>query len=175
MTATTATEELWEEAHSRVSCPLQPRELRGELVAGTTFLSPLPDWRCPHPGKAIRCSPPHWCWPTRSPPTSASTSATGFTVPTQLAVVPMFLLLRPGDGPAARRLAGNVVSELPEYVQRHKRHPQRALVALGNSWYAVGPAVVLVVAGHSPSGALDALARLPAGALVRPVRRRIWR
>jgi HD-GYP domain-containing protein (c-di-GMP phosphodiesterase class II) len=74
----------------------------------------------------------------------------GFTVPTQLALVPMLLLLDPAVVPLLV-LAGNVVSELPEYVSG-KRHPQRVLVALGNSWYAVGPALVLEAAGDLPVG-----------------------
>ncbi len=152
MTATTATEELWEEAHSRVSCPLQPRELRGELVAGTTFLVAAA-------GLALSSS-------REGDPLLAAALVlayalashirfdvgTGFTVPTQLAVVPMFLLLPPATVPLLV-VFGNLLSELPEYV-RGTRHPQRALVALGNSWYTIGPAVVLVLAG-SPSVALD--------------------
>ena len=76
----------------------------------------------------------------------------GFTVPTQLAFVPMLLLLEPASVPLLV-LAGNVLSEAPEYL-RGTRHPQRVIVALGNSWFAVGPALVLVLAG-TPSVDLD--------------------
>jgi HD domain len=144
------TEELWEEARSRVCGPLQPRELRGELVAGATFgVAAL--------ALAITSS-------REGDPLMAAALVvayalashvrfdvgTGFTVPTQLAVVPMFVLLPPATVPLLV-LAGNLLSELPDYL-RGTRHPQRALVALGNSWYAIGPAVVLVAAGSPDAG-----------------------
>ena len=71
---------------------------------------------------------------------------TGFAVPTQLVLVPMLFLLPLGWVPlavAAGLLAGRTV----EYVTR--RTPlDHALLVLPNSWYAVGPVLVLAAAGE---------------------------
>jgi HD-GYP domain-containing protein (c-di-GMP phosphodiesterase class II) len=144
-------QELFEAARQRVSEPLQPRELRGEAAAGVAFLiaaaliATLAGSPAGSPALAVALVLAY----ALASHIRFDVGA-GFTVPTQLAVVPMFLLLDPAMVPLLV-LAGNVVSELPEYVSG-KRHPQRVLVALGNSWYAVGPALVLEVAGHNPVG-----------------------
>jgi HD-GYP domain-containing protein (c-di-GMP phosphodiesterase class II) len=146
MTVTTANEELWEEARCRVSGPLQARELRGELVAGLSFLAVA---------VGLFASAPK----DESPLLAVALLlvyalashirfdvGAGYTVPTQLALVPMLLLLPPATVPLLV-LAGNLLSELPDYL-RGRRHPQRSLVAFGNSWHAVGPALVLMAAGQ---------------------------
>jgi signal transduction histidine kinase len=66
----------------------------------------------------------------------------GYTVPTQLVFVPMLLLLPTPDVPLLVA-AGWALGKLPDVIERSV-HPERLLVALGNSWYAVGPALVLV-------------------------------
>jgi HD-GYP domain-containing protein (c-di-GMP phosphodiesterase class II) len=146
MTATTANEELWEEARCRVSGPLQARELRGELVTGLSFFAvavglfaSAPKEESPLLGIAlllVYALASHIRFDVGA----------GYTVPTQLALVPMLLLLPPASVPLLV-LGGNLLSELPDYV-RGRRHPQRALVAFGNSWHAVGPALVLMAAGQ---------------------------
>jgi HD-GYP domain-containing protein (c-di-GMP phosphodiesterase class II) len=143
-------EELFEAARQRVSSPLQPRELRGEAAAGVAFL--------------LAAAATTLAWPPGGDPALAIALVlayafashirfdvgAGFTVPTQLALVPMLLLLEPSLVPLLV-VAGNVLSELPEYL-RGSRHPQRVLVALGNSWYAIGPALVLEIAGAPSVG-----------------------
>jgi HD-GYP domain-containing protein (c-di-GMP phosphodiesterase class II) len=69
----------------------------------------------------------------------------GFTIPTQLVLVPMLFLVPLGDVPLLVA-AGMVLGGLPEYV-RSDRHPSRALAAIGDSWHAVGPVAVLAAAG----------------------------
>ena len=69
----------------------------------------------------------------------------GYTAPTQIVLVPMLLLLPPPLVPLLV-VAGYTLGNLPEYV-RGRRHPSRALLGIGNAWHAVGPALVLVVAG----------------------------
>jgi HD-GYP domain-containing protein (c-di-GMP phosphodiesterase class II) len=139
-------EALFEAARQRVSEPLQPRELRAETWVGVAFLVAavaMPALDVPLAGSPALAASLVLAYALASH--IRFDVGAGFTVPTQLAVVPMFLLLDPSIVPLLV-LAGNVVSELPEYVTG-KRHPQRVLVALGNSWYAVGPAVVLELAG----------------------------
>jgi putative nucleotidyltransferase with HDIG domain len=69
----------------------------------------------------------------------------GFTIPTQLILVPMLFLEPLGSVPLLVA-AGMVLGGLPEYL-RGDRHPSRALAAIGDSWHSVGPVVVLSAAG----------------------------
>jgi anti-anti-sigma factor len=71
----------------------------------------------------------------------------GFVSPTQLVVVPMLFLL-PAEAVPALVAAGSVLSVLPEVVAR-RAHAERVIVAIGDSWYAVGAAAVFAV---SPPG-----------------------
>jgi HD-GYP domain-containing protein (c-di-GMP phosphodiesterase class II) len=135
-----------EEARSRVSGPLQPRELRGELVAGLSFVAVAVGLfavapKHHHPLLAVALVVAY----ALASHIRFEVGA-GYTVPTQLALVPMLLLLPPATVPLLV-LAGNLLSEMPDYLGG-RRHPQRALVAFGNSWHAVGPALVLIAAGH---------------------------
>ena len=68
-----------------------------------------------------------------------------YGVPTQLVLVPMLYILPPGEVPLLVA-AGMVVGRLPAYI-RGSRHPGRVLGVAGNSWHAIGPAVVFVLAG----------------------------
>lgn len=69
----------------------------------------------------------------------------GYTVPTQLVFVPMLVLLPPAIVPFAAA-AGIALGNVPDYV-RGTKHPDRAMLVLGDCWHAIGPALVLVVAG----------------------------
>jgi HD-GYP domain-containing protein (c-di-GMP phosphodiesterase class II) len=71
----------------------------------------------------------------------------GYTVPTQLVLVPMLILLPPSAVPMLV-VAGTLLANVDRVV-RGSLHPQRALLAAGDAWYAIGPAVVLVLAGPS--------------------------
>jgi HD domain-containing protein len=78
---------------------------------------------------------------------------TGYTVPTQLIFVPMLFLLPTPTVPLFVAL-GNLLGEAPDYL-RGARHPERAVMALGDGWHAVGPAVVLVAAGATDPALAD--------------------
>jgi putative nucleotidyltransferase with HDIG domain len=69
----------------------------------------------------------------------------GFTVPTQLAFVPMVLLLPARYVPLLVPLA-LVIGMAPD-VARGRTRPLRLFVTLANSWFALGPALVLAL-GH---------------------------
>jgi HD-GYP domain-containing protein (c-di-GMP phosphodiesterase class II) len=145
MTAISATEELWEEARSRVSGPLQPRELRGELIAGLSFLAVAVALFAAAPKLSNELLALGLIVAYALASGIRFEVGAGYTVPTQLALVPMLLLLPPAAVPLLV-LVGNLLSELPDYLGG-RRHPQRILVAFGNSWHAVGPALVLLAAG----------------------------
>src|SRR5215210_3800664 len=69
----------------------------------------------------------------------------GFTIPTQLVLVPMLFLLPLGTVPLLVA-AGMVLGSVPEYV-RQSRHPNRVVATIGDAWHSVGPVIVLGAAG----------------------------
>jgi putative nucleotidyltransferase with HDIG domain len=71
----------------------------------------------------------------------------GYTVPTQLTFVPMLFILPPAIVPLAVATA-LALDRLPDVVAR-RWHPQRLLGVFGDAWFAVGPALVFVLAGLS--------------------------
>ena len=83
----------------------------------------------------------------------------GYTVPTQLLLVPMLFLL-PAPSVPVWVGCGMAASALYDVLAR-REHPEWILAGIGNSWHAVGPAVVLALAGE-PSAGLGALPLLAA-------------
>jgi HD-GYP domain-containing protein (c-di-GMP phosphodiesterase class II) len=77
----------------------------------------------------------------------------GYTVPTELLFVPMLLLLPPGIVPLCVA-AAFLLADLPDYL-RGRTHPERAVLAVGDAWYAVGPALVLAAWGADGPSASD--------------------
>lgn len=70
----------------------------------------------------------------------------GTVVPTELILVPMLFLLPLGFVPLCVA-AGLALGQLPDYVRR-RVHPERVTLQLVSSWHAVGPALVLALAGE---------------------------
>jgi putative nucleotidyltransferase with HDIG domain len=77
--------------------------------------------------------------------------ASGFTVPTQLGFVPLLFVVPVAVAPLAVALA-LALARLPE-VLRGQAAPGRLLHAFGNSWFAIGPALVLVACDTEASRA----------------------
>jgi HD-GYP domain-containing protein (c-di-GMP phosphodiesterase class II) len=71
----------------------------------------------------------------------------GSAVPTQLILVPMLFVLPSGMVPFGVA-AGILLGSVPDYT-RGNLHIERVFLRLGDSWYAVGPALVLGLAGES--------------------------
>jgi HD-GYP domain-containing protein (c-di-GMP phosphodiesterase class II) len=71
---------------------------------------------------------------------------TGSAVPTQLVLVPMLFVLPTGLVPLAVA-SGVILGSLAEYA-RGGLHLERVFMRLGNCWHAVGPALVLGLAGE---------------------------
>ena len=86
----------------------------------------------------------------------------GFTVPTQLAFVPLLFVLPPALVPVAVVVAV-MLAAVPR-VLRGAMRPARLLSAFGNSWFAVGPAAVFAIAGVDPSEASAVLLVVALGA-----------
>jgi HD-GYP domain-containing protein (c-di-GMP phosphodiesterase class II) len=147
-------ERLLEGSRQRVVRPLGGRERRGELVAAATFLlAALALAAYVDTGReagAFLYISAVLAYAIASRVTfDVGASRTDCT---QLVLVPMLLVLPPTYVPLLVA-AGYFVGELPDYVFG-RRHPDRLLVSLGNAWYAVGPALVLGLAGP-PEAALE--------------------
>lgn len=76
-------------------------------------------------------------------------SVYGFTVPTQLAFVPLIFAMPVNWLPVAVA-GGLVLARIPD-VARGEMRPSRVVHVLGNSWFAIGPAAVFSIAGTDPS------------------------
>jgi diguanylate cyclase (GGDEF)-like protein len=83
----------------------------------------------------------------------------GYVVPTQLILVPMLLLLAPAVVPVAVCI-GLVVGATVDW-SLGRVPPRRVLSAVPDAWHAIGPALVLVIAG-SPTIGFDQLPLLAA-------------
>ena len=144
-------EDLVKDARDRNSRPLAGRERIGESILAAAFLAVaipmavLSDpVRAPDPAMAALLVAGFVLASRIKFETGA-----GYTNPTQLVFVPMLFLLPTATVPLLVA-AANLIGELPDYV-RGRRHPERALVTLGDCWYAVAPALVLVgAAAESP-------------------------
>jgi HD-GYP domain-containing protein (c-di-GMP phosphodiesterase class II) len=142
-----AVEELLEEFDTNSPLPLGRRELIGEIATSAAFLVTavamavtIPTGKPMDVGVAVALVAAY---------AAASrvrfACGWGFTVPTQLVFVPMLFLLPPGVVPLLV-MAGMVLGSLPEYIG-HRQHPTRLFHAPADSWHAVGPALVLGLAG----------------------------
>jgi diguanylate cyclase (GGDEF)-like protein len=70
----------------------------------------------------------------------------GYVVPSYLVLVPMLLLLPVGAVPLL--VAVSMALGMAAEVAVHRSQPQRILLSVSDSWHALGPAVVLLAAGH---------------------------
>ncbi len=75
----------------------------------------------------------------------------GFTVPTQLAFVPLVFAAPPAIVPLAV-VAAFMISMAPD-IRVGKIRPSRLLSAFSNSWFALGPVAVLAIAHTRPQDA----------------------
>lgn len=131
------------EGRPRSGLPLRPRERLAELIVGGTFLIVAVamvvnveadrEWdRGPVVALTLL-----FALATRV----QLDVGTGYTVPTQLIFVPMLLLL---PTPAVPLLVaiGWWIGRLPDIIAL-RVHPERVFLSFANSWFAVGPALVL--------------------------------
>jgi HD-GYP domain-containing protein (c-di-GMP phosphodiesterase class II) len=147
-------ERVLEQSRERVVRPLSGRERVGESVAAVSFLMVaatlallLDTGKQASVGVSIAAMIAYAIASRATFDVGASR-----TDCTQLVLVPMLMLLPPGQVPLLVA-AGYLLGEAPDYVLG-RRHVDRVLVSLGNAWYAVGPALVIALAG-SPEAALD--------------------
>ncbi len=130
------------------------RELVAETVASALFLG------CAIPMAVVALLSHHVDWPLVGMLAVLYALASrmikfpigaGYVVPSYLVLVPMLLLLPPGLVPALAA-AGLVLGTLGQ-VLVNRVGPERVLFAIPDAWHAVGPALVLTIAGPLHGGA----------------------
>jgi putative nucleotidyltransferase with HDIG domain len=138
-------QELLADTFRRAGSRLTGRELSASVLAGAGYvLAAVALWLA-HPAGAFTLIPAALCVLAL---VLASTvrfdTPFGFTVPTQLAFVPLMFTMPAADVPIAVVLA-LAIARLPE-VLRRSMPASRLLQIPGNSWFAIGPVAVLVAA-----------------------------
>ena len=136
------------EARPRARLPLDRREFAVELVVGGLFIASAV-------ALAVLGHGTLWHWDTAVALVLAFALTlraqfdvgTGYVPPTQLVFVPMLFLVSPQYAPLLA-LVGWAVGRLADVATR-SLHPSRLLLIPGNCWFAVGPALVLTLAGSS--------------------------
>jgi diguanylate cyclase (GGDEF)-like protein len=74
----------------------------------------------------------------------------GYVVPSYVVLVPMLLLLPPATVPLFTAIGLLIGAAIPWAARRNTA--QHVLFAIPNAWFSVGPALVLIVAGHLHGG-----------------------
>jgi HD-GYP domain-containing protein (c-di-GMP phosphodiesterase class II) len=137
---------LVQQARQRARRPLERRELLGEILAGAAFLAvAVPMAVVLHSDRSLAVGSALLLLAAYALASRVQFEVgAGHTDCSQLLFVPMLFFLPTAAVPLFVA-AGILLGQLPDLLSR-RRHPQRALVALGDSWYAIGPALVLVLA-----------------------------
>ncbi|MEA2472810.1 MAG: hypothetical protein QOE06_725, partial [Thermoleophilaceae bacterium] len=143
---TVGEQDLLAETLERDQKPLAGRERTTEILVASGFLAAVAALFVARPPHAFDALPAVLCVLVLAVAVRVRFHvASGFTVPTQLGFVPLLFVVPVAVAPLAVALA-LVVAGLPEVARRRMR-PGRLLHALGNSWFAIGPAAVLAAWG----------------------------
>jgi putative nucleotidyltransferase with HDIG domain len=145
-------QELLAETLERDGKPLRSRDLAVELLVAGAFLIATSALFFARPPEAFALLPAGVCIVVLALATRVHFHvASGFTVPTQLAFVPLVFAAPVALVPPAVVLS-LVIGRLPDVIVGRTR-PVRLLHCVGNSWFAVGPAAVFAGFGTHPSQA----------------------
>jgi putative nucleotidyltransferase with HDIG domain len=132
--------------------PFATRDRLGELTVGTAFVIVAALLLVAHPPTAFPLLPALACVLVLAVATQVHFHvASGYTVPTQLAFVPLLFTVPAWMVPPAVVFA-LVAGRLPGVV-RGRTRPSRLLHCVGNSWFALGAALPFVIAGTEPAQA----------------------
>jgi putative nucleotidyltransferase with HDIG domain len=137
-----------ERAHSE----MRPRERRAELLGAATFAAAVAALWITHPPHSFSILPAALCTAVLALAAMVHFETPfGFTVPTQLAFVPLLFSMPLALTPLATLLA-LVLSRLPD-VLRGRAPASRLLNTAGNARFAIGPVAVFAIAGVTPGRA----------------------
>ncbi len=156
-----AEQEVLADTFRRADERMSPQERRGEILIGAGFLVAVGVLCFVSPPSSFEALPAALCLVVLILATRVRFDTPfGFTVATQLGFVPLLFAMPVALVPLAVAFALAVAS-LPEVLAR-KLPPGRLLLAVGNAWFAIGPAAVFASTGTAPQ---DAGAALLIGAL----------
>jgi putative nucleotidyltransferase with HDIG domain len=145
-------QQLLAETFRRPSARMTARERLSEVAAGCGFVAvAFIIWRL-RPPHAFPVAPALLCLLVMAVAARVRFDLpSGYTVPTQLAFVPLLFVVPLAVIPAAV-VAALALARLPDVVRR-KIRPGRLLQVVGNSWFALGPVAVFALAQTEPPDA----------------------
>src|SRR5436305_4774433 len=156
-------QQLLEDTMRRARLGLSERERLAVIVSTAAFILATAALWVAQPPHGLQLAPAIIC--TGVPALAALVrfeSPFGFTVPTQLAFVPLLFSVPVALVPVAT-VAALGLARLPD-VLRGKLRPSRLIHTIGNAWFAIGPAAVFVISGVAPAKAGPALLLAALGA-----------
>jgi putative nucleotidyltransferase with HDIG domain len=138
-------EQMFTATRERLSRRLSTRQLRAEAFVSALFLVAATLFALLAPSDHVRVGPMVALVVSLAVLASVEFPVgSGWAVPTQLIFVPMLFLMPPAVVPFLVAVA-MLLSRVPGFMSR-RLHPQRALLALSDAWFSVGPAIVFAVA-----------------------------
>jgi len=149
-------QQLLAESLRRAGSRLNARERAGGLVVGLGFIAAVAALWVTTPPTDFDAGPAALCIAVLTLATMVKFDTPfGFTVPTQLAYVPLVFAVPVAIAPIAV-VAGLAIARIRDVVSGEIR-PSRLLFTPGNAWFSIGPAVVFSVSGVAPANARPAL------------------
>jgi putative nucleotidyltransferase with HDIG domain len=152
-----AEQQLLADAFQRAGSRMNKRDLIAEVVASAAFVASIVALWLIHPPESFPIGPAVLCWAVLVLAVMVRFETPfGFTVPTQLAFVPMLFALPLATVPIA--VASALVAARLRDVFRGEVEPRRLLRAAGvNGWFSVGPVAVFALAHVAPQHASPTL------------------
>jgi putative nucleotidyltransferase with HDIG domain len=139
-------EQMFTATRDRVSRRMSARQLRAEGIVGGLFVVAATVFAILAPGGSIRAGEAVVLVLSLAMLARVEFPVgAGWAVPTQLIFVPMLFLLPIWSVPFFVA-AAMLLSRVPDFARR-RWHPQRALLAVSDAWFSLGPAIVFAVAG----------------------------
>jgi putative nucleotidyltransferase with HDIG domain len=149
-------QQLLAETRRRTHARMSDRERRVETAAAASFAAAVAVLCIAAPPHGLSIEPAAICTIVMALATIVRFETPfGYTVPTQLAFVPLLFAMPLALVPLATLLA-LVSARLPD-VLRGELRPDRLLFMAGNAWYSIGPVAVFVIAGTQPRAAAGAI------------------
>jgi putative nucleotidyltransferase with HDIG domain len=140
----------------RADAPMSTRERQTEILVGCGFVAAVACLWWAHPPRSFALLPAGLCLLMMVLATRVRFETPfGFTVATQLAFVPLLFALPIALVPIAV-VASLAIASLPEVLTGRAR-ADRLLLAVGNSWFAIGAVAVFALADTDPQAAGAAL------------------
>lgn len=145
-------QELLADTLQRAGSRMTPRELLAEGSVAVAFAVAVGGLWAVHPPHAFEVVPAAACLLVFSVASRVRIDMPfGFTVPTQLAFVPLLFAMPLALVPIGVAFA-LLIASVPD-VLRGRCAPSRLLLMVGNSWFSIGPVAVFVLASTEPGQA----------------------